>query len=390
MEFTSDKWTVLMIDEPTYTFGSADNVRTYEHEYDLASPSHHPASKHGIIAGAVSAVIGAGGGCSAVHKHSLVIVGDHCFVAVGDYVCCLKLPELTLVWQRAVDSATCFGLFYSAKQQALISHGECEISRLSLDGKVVWATGGKDIFSEGFQLLEDHVEAIDFNGDKYRIEMASGQSQIVSGMTIKKRKARLLAVALLILGGAGVAFCLAYDRYEKWHRAEPQRLEAKQQARLNQQVRGYVSDDAMRHATFRMTSESYWIGYLNEWEYAGGSTVYREQRGMRGIPVTEKTIQLDETQRSLLADVLNLVAKQKLWNQSDLEVPMTDGGVLAYKFSVGDHRGQFKLINANPPHIDIFRHKCWMLMQSLRDAPGIPEPDKIPEKIGASTQQPQR
>jgi hypothetical protein len=39
--------------------------------------------------------------------------------------------------------------------------------------------GGKDIFSEGFTLHDDHVEVVDFNQEKYRIDLSTGSSTIV-------------------------------------------------------------------------------------------------------------------------------------------------------------------------------------------------------------------
>lgn len=179
MEFTSNRWTVQMVNEPTYTFGSADNVRKYGREYSLGSPHYHNSSVHGITTTAASAVVGAGGGASGIHNHSLVIVDDNCFVAVGDQICCMRLPELTLVWHLTVDPATCFGVFHSVKHQALFSHGELEIARLSLHGALIWATSGKDIFSEGFSLFDDHIEAVDFNGEIYRIDIESGRNEVM-------------------------------------------------------------------------------------------------------------------------------------------------------------------------------------------------------------------
>ena len=41
------------------------------------------------------------------------------------------------------DSATCFGVYYSAKHQCLISHGELEIARLKLSGEVAWSSAAR-------------------------------------------------------------------------------------------------------------------------------------------------------------------------------------------------------------------------------------------------------
>jgi len=144
-------------------------------------------------------------------------------------------------------------------------------------------------------------------------------------------------------------------------------MEAERQARLNQRVHGYISDRAAGFATFRMTSMEYFGGYLREWEYADGSAVYRERPGMPGTPVASVTIPLDENQRLLFADILNLVVKQELWNQPDLQQLAADGGEQTYDFFVSGHSGHFKVINIEPPHLDIFHHKCWRLMESLKE-----------------------
>jgi hypothetical protein len=96
-------------------------------------------------------------------------------------LCSLSLPNLDLKWSIKVDSATCFGVYYSSKHDCLLSHGECEVARVSLRGEIVWSAGGKDIFSEGFQIVGDCVEAIDFNHEVYRIDIATGRCALIQG-----------------------------------------------------------------------------------------------------------------------------------------------------------------------------------------------------------------
>ena len=179
MEFKSDNWRVKVVDEPMYTFGSVDNPRSYTREYLLTDELSCVSSKHGVIVDDISAVMGASGGCSAVHADSGVVIADRFYVAVGDHACCICLPELELQWSVLVDSASCFGLHYSCKHGCLLSHGELEIVRLSLDGKIVWSTGGKDIFTEAFILHNDYIEAVDFNHERYHIDIQNGKSAIV-------------------------------------------------------------------------------------------------------------------------------------------------------------------------------------------------------------------
>lgn len=177
--FKAGKYGLELIDEPLYSPGSADNVRSYRREHNFNDAEYRPTSRHGLVlreGGNLreSCILLAGGGASGVHEHSAVTLGDTCFVAVGDTLCSLALPSLDVLWHRQVDAATCFGVYYSTKHQCLISHGELEIARVSLSGEVVWSAGGADIFSERFELHADYIEAVDFNRMVYRLDLANG------------------------------------------------------------------------------------------------------------------------------------------------------------------------------------------------------------------------
>jgi hypothetical protein len=181
MLFKAGNYDLDLIDEPTYTPGSADNVRSYGREYDFTDAAYRPSSRHGVLLredGVVrqSCILLAGGGASGVHEHSIAIVDKTCFLAVGDTLCSLVLPSFELRWHRQVDHATCFGVYFSANHYCLISHGELEIARVSLSGEVVWSFGGADIFSEGIKVFPDYVEAVDFNQNIYKIDITNGIS----------------------------------------------------------------------------------------------------------------------------------------------------------------------------------------------------------------------
>jgi hypothetical protein len=181
MHFKARKYDLDLINEPTCTPGSADNVRSYAREYNFTDASSSPSSRHGLVLrddGVVrqSCILLAGGGASGVHEHSLAIVNNACFLAVGDTLCALALPSFELLWHRQVDHATCFGVYFSANPYCLISHGELEIARVSLSGEVVWSSSGADIFSEGIKVFPDYVEAVDFNQNIYKIDITNGTS----------------------------------------------------------------------------------------------------------------------------------------------------------------------------------------------------------------------
>jgi hypothetical protein len=112
-----------------------------------------------------------------VHERSALVIHDKLYLAVGDHLACLSLEfPYRLVWSTRVDTATCFGVYWDSQRAALISHGELEIARLSLHGDLVCQASGADIFSEGFRLLPDYIEAVDFNRTIYRFDYVTGEA----------------------------------------------------------------------------------------------------------------------------------------------------------------------------------------------------------------------
>ncbi|WGS53033.1 hypothetical protein LFL96_33215 [Paraburkholderia sp. D15] len=167
-----------VVNAPAYSFESQDNVQSYELEVLLTQD--RCTSIYGIaLNGTGIMVVGAGGGCSLVNDHSALVLDDKLYLAVGDHVACLSLSlPHRLVWSTQVDIATCFGIHWKHSRGALISHGELEISRLSLEGELIWQASGADVFSEGFRLLPDHIEAVDFNRTVYRLDYATGEARV--------------------------------------------------------------------------------------------------------------------------------------------------------------------------------------------------------------------
>lgn len=164
---------VTIVDEPTYSFRSADNLRTYDTEIRLDDTNL--TSVHGVRTDRKwSTVIGASGGRSTVHRHSAIDVDGRLYLAVGDQVVCLNLATGATEWSRRVDPATCFGVYWDSFHEALIIHGELQISRLSLTGDEIWSAGGADIFSEGFRCLRNGIQVIDFNQSVYLFDYRTG------------------------------------------------------------------------------------------------------------------------------------------------------------------------------------------------------------------------
>lgn len=183
MRWERGQYVIELTDEPSYSFGSADNARSYEHEY-LLEPAYRPSSRHGLACiqeGEVrgSAILGASGGGTGIHEQSCVLLEDRCFVAVGDRVACLSLPNLALLWQAEADGATCFGLYATADEQHVLVHGELEISKRAVGGQKEWGFSGRDIFTGACALTERAVVVTDFSGQRYSIDLERGLGSIV-------------------------------------------------------------------------------------------------------------------------------------------------------------------------------------------------------------------
>jgi hypothetical protein len=166
---------IEVIDELCYSFGSEDNLRAYPVELYL---SKEPAmvSAHGVLLnGEPLAVFGASGGATGIHAHSAVLVGQDLCLAICNMVVCAALDAFAVKWAVNVDEATCFGIYYQRERNALFSHGELEIARLTTHGEIVWRASGADIFSEGFELLDEGIKVTDFNGKVYLFDYETGK-----------------------------------------------------------------------------------------------------------------------------------------------------------------------------------------------------------------------
>jgi outer membrane protein assembly factor BamB len=166
---------IEVVNEPTYRFGSADNVRAYPFARKLQNESSEATSIHGLILdGKPLAVFGRGGGASGVHERSLVYCERHAYLAVGDCVICVDLEPFSFNWMLQTDSATCFGVYLEPRRRAFISHGELEISRFTADGRLLWQVSGADIFTGPFALHPGYIEATDWDGRVYCFSYEDG------------------------------------------------------------------------------------------------------------------------------------------------------------------------------------------------------------------------
>ena len=170
---------ITIRDESNYSSSPVDNTRAYDVEYFLSSERvatnqvsvtvlDHDGTSH-------SCILSASGGGSTVHDRSALISGNNLYLAVGNQLCALVLPALSLMWNTKVDTATCFGVLFSTEHKCLISHGELEIARVELDGRVTWSQSGRDIFTGDLFLEPDQVKITDWNDDLYVLAISDGR-----------------------------------------------------------------------------------------------------------------------------------------------------------------------------------------------------------------------
>jgi hypothetical protein len=111
------------------------------------------------------------GGATGIHKNSYYIQNNSIIICVCNFLFCLSIPELKLLWKSEVDWATAFGIY--KMQEDFIIHGELEISRINQNGKIIWQHSGSDIFvlengKECFKIKGDLILAESWDGRKYK------------------------------------------------------------------------------------------------------------------------------------------------------------------------------------------------------------------------------
>ena len=174
-----DIYDIELINDSTYTIGSADNNFNYDFVYhDNESLEYRPFN-HGVKLykdGQLikSAVVCAVGGATGISENSVIIDQDNILICCADKLFCLKLPELTLNWITQTDLATCFGVYKA--DNGIFTHGELNVTRLDKKGNVIWQTGLRDIIvnidyeKSCFILYDNFIELLDFNSNKYQLD----------------------------------------------------------------------------------------------------------------------------------------------------------------------------------------------------------------------------
>lgn len=175
MTFEIGTYQVELLNESDCNLGSNDNLNKYLKNYLTESNFKLPTKIRIKIfengAELNSAIIGAEGGATGLHKTSQIIESNRILICCCDSVFCLDLPTLNLNWKTKVDIATAFEIFKI--ENGFIIHGELEITRIDNDEKVIWQNGGADIFvsqngNDDFEVKENFVKATDWDNRIYK------------------------------------------------------------------------------------------------------------------------------------------------------------------------------------------------------------------------------
>lgn len=181
----ANKHVVYIKDESSllYSDNTSQELNSYPIRYRLGDDHLGIKTAHSVHYGESkrhTCLLFASGSSSTVHANSGLLYKDYCLVAVSSFLVCLQLPDLNLVWQTQVDESTCFGIYHLHRYESYLSHGELEIARVAYNGKILWSCGGKDIFTNGLTFYDNYVDVLDFNNEKYRIDLLTGNSHIFS------------------------------------------------------------------------------------------------------------------------------------------------------------------------------------------------------------------
>lgn len=162
--------------DPAYTPGSAGDVRRYDREIALSAHRGQATGVEVRVHGetAATAVLLCDAGCPGMTEGRALLRDETLFVCMRDHVAALALPALEVRWTTDVDDACVFDIGEIPGADALLVHGELNVTRLGPDGRIHWQRGGADIFTGGCWIEGDAVVAVDWLGAEYRWRLEDG------------------------------------------------------------------------------------------------------------------------------------------------------------------------------------------------------------------------
>lgn len=177
MFVNSGKYRIELKREESFSGHSTDNFTSYQKahfeqsKFECTTQIGLYIFENGVLIS--SAIIGSYGGGSGIHKNSQVVEHNRIVVCCSDSIFCLCIPDLSLIWKAKADGITCFEIF--KRHQSYIIHGELEISRLDLDGRIMWQRSGADIFTtpegkDDFEVTQEYIRATDWENRTYKFD----------------------------------------------------------------------------------------------------------------------------------------------------------------------------------------------------------------------------
>lgn len=99
---------------------------------------------------------------SLIHKDKAI------YFCSGKYICKWNITQAVLEWCIELDFVSCFTIQFLDNEDSILVSGESELSKIDLNGSVLWQYSGFDIFVTqdgkfGAKVIEDKIYITDWN-----------------------------------------------------------------------------------------------------------------------------------------------------------------------------------------------------------------------------------
>ena len=172
MKLKNESYEVTISIDPTYTFGSADNVHYYDHvlvAHGLETNDYYSTFCIRVISGEREYSIALIGGNTSDDSECAVLEGNVLTVLQDEFITGIDLAKCSILNSKKIpQSFVNYALF--RVPGGLVVYGELEIIGLDRDLNVVWRYGARDIITS-FGILEDRIEYSDCSGIGYVIDL---------------------------------------------------------------------------------------------------------------------------------------------------------------------------------------------------------------------------
>ncbi|WP_339910496.1 hypothetical protein [Symmachiella dynata] len=186
VERTYGAYRVTIAEDREYTYGSADNVKSYQTEFLLDCTGRADIRSNCVIRVAdefeevASCILLARSYAVSLGEHSVILHNDSCVIAVGSCLASVSLPKLQLEWSAIVDEFRCKEIHASANGKNIITRGSNRIACLTYRGELIWETKGGYQFSDGFQVRDDCLKVVDWDDVPRLFDISTGKEIPIS------------------------------------------------------------------------------------------------------------------------------------------------------------------------------------------------------------------